>query len=61
MKNVVEAILILMSSVTKPQLLFMINLFSVLVVFQGKETFRNLSRYCEMHEKRFSRWYCRHF
>ncbi|VAW55768.1 Transposase, partial [hydrothermal vent metagenome] len=61
MENVVEAILISMSSVNKPQLLFMMNLFSVLVVFQGKATFRNLSRYCEMHEKRFSRWYRRHF
>ena len=26
-------------------------------MFQGKATFRNLSRYSDMHEKRFSRWY----
>ncbi len=39
----------------------MMNLFSVLVVFQEKATFRNLSRYYEMHEKRFSRGYRRRF
>ena len=50
-----------MSSVKKPQRLFIMGLFSVLVVFQGKATFRNLSRYCHMHEKRFSRGYRRHF
>ncbi len=61
MEDVVETVLISMSSVTKPQLLFMMNLFSVLVVFQGKATYRNLSRYCDMHEKRFSRWFRRPF
>jgi len=61
MENVVEAVLNSMSSVKKPQRLFIMGLFSVLVVFQGKATFRNLSRYCHLHEKRFSRWYRRHF
>ena len=61
MEDVVKAVLNSMSSVKKPQRLFIRNLFSVLVIFQGKATFRNLSRYCHMHEKRFSRWYRRHF
>ena len=37
------------------------GLFSVLRLFQGKATFRNLSRYSDMHEKRFSRWSRRAF
>ena len=39
----------------------MIALFAVLTVFQGKATFRNMSRYSDMSEKRFSRWYRRAF
>jgi hypothetical protein len=31
------------------------------MVFQGKANFRNLSRYCSLHEKCFSRWYRRSF
>jgi malonyl CoA-acyl carrier protein transacylase len=50
-----------MSSVKKPQSLFLMGLFSVLRLFQGKATFRNLSRYSGMHEKRFSRWSRRAF
>ena len=46
-----------MSSVKQPQAKFIMSLLSVLLVFQGKANFRNLSRYCVMHEKRFSRWY----
>jgi hypothetical protein len=61
MEGVVKAVLISMSSVKKPQRLFIMGLFVVLVTFQGKATFRNLSRYCDMHEKRFSRWYRRRF
>ncbi len=61
MEGVVKAVFISMSSVKKSQRLFMMSLFVVLVTFQGKATFRNLSRYCNMHEKRFSRWYRRRF
>ena len=50
-----------MSSVKRPQAKFITSLFSVLLVFQGKANFRNLSRYCAMHEKRFSRWYRKTF
>lgn len=50
-----------MSMVKKPQKTFIALLLSALVVFQGKATFRNLSRYSSMSEKRFSRWYGRSF
>jgi hypothetical protein len=61
MKGIVDSFLASMSSVKKPQRLFLMGLFSVLGLFQGKATFSNLSRYSEMHEKRFSRWYRRAF
>ena len=61
MEDVVEAVLRSMSNVKKPQRVFMAALFTVLMVFQGKATFRNLSRYSQMSEKRFSRWYGREF
>lgn len=37
----------------------MMSLLSVLSLFQGRATYRNLSRYGSMSEKRFSRWYAR--
>ena len=50
-----------MSSIKKPQQDFMVSLFSVFMVFQGKATFKNMSRYCTMNEKRFSRWFRKNF
>jgi len=50
-----------MSSVNKPQRLFLTHLFSTLMLFQGKATFRNLSRYSRFSERTFSRWYQRNF
>ena len=61
MEEVVKTVLRSMSTVKKPQRIFMLSLFSVLMVFQGKATFRNMSRYSDMSEKRFSRWYRRDF
>lgn len=61
MEDVVEAVLRSMSNIKKPQRVFMASLFTVLMVFQGKATFRNMSRYSQMSEKRFSRWYGREF
>ena len=57
MESVVKSILSSMSSVKRPQMLFMLALFQVLGVFQGKATFRNLSRYGQYCEKTYSRWY----
>ena len=50
-----------MSNVKKPQRKFMSALFAVLIVFQGKANFRNMSRYSSRSEKCFSRWYRRSF
>jgi len=61
MEDVVKMILASMSRVNKPQSKFIFILLSTLMVFQGKATFRNLSRYCDLHEKAFSRWYRRTF
>jgi hypothetical protein len=61
MEEVVKSVLRNMSSVKLPQRKFITLLLLVLVVFQGKANFRNLSRYCVMHEKRFSRWYRQKF
>lgn len=61
MESIVEPILTSMSNVKKPQRKFMLFLLSVLVVFQGKATFANMSRYSLMSEKRFRRWSHRDF
>ena len=61
MERIVKTILSLMSIVNRPQMLFMLGLFSVLGIFQGKATFRNMGRYSEYCEKSFSRWYRRSF
>ncbi len=61
MTTLVETILDSMSNVRKPQRKFMSALFAVLIVFQGKANFRNMSRYSSMSEKCFSRWYRRSF
>lgn len=50
-----------MSNVKKPQKTFIALLLSSLTVFQGKASFRNLSRYSNASEKRFSRWFRRTF
>ena len=50
-----------MSNVKKPQINFMLSLFAVLVVFQGKATFTNMGRYSPMNEKRFRRWSYKNF
>ena len=61
MNDTVQNALDAMPMLKKPQKIFIILLLSALVVFQGKATFRNLSRYSSMSEKRFSRWYGRTF
>lgn len=61
MEGVVDKILASMSTVKKPQRIFIVLLLSALVVVQGKANFRNMSRYSSMSEKRFSRWYRRGF
>ena len=61
MEEILETILTSMSNVKKHQRTFMLSLFAVLVVFQGKATFTNMGRYSPMNEKRFRRWSHRNF
>ncbi|MGI0120477.1 transposase [Zooshikella sp. RANM57] len=61
MESIVKTVLRSMSNVNKPQRTFMAALLTTLMVFQGKATYRNMSRYSHMSEKRFSRWYSRPF
>lgn len=61
MTGLVNTIFSAMPSIKKPQRIFMAGLLATLVVFQGRATFRNMSRYSDMSEKRFSRWYRREF
>ena len=61
MNDIVKNALDAMPMLKKPQKLFILLLLASLAVFQGKATFRNLSRYSSMSEKRFSRWYGRSF
>ena len=61
MEEIVKTVLISMSSINKPQRVFFQSLLLVFMTFQGKATIRNLARYCEMSEKRISRWYKRSF
>lgn len=61
MTDLVNTIFRLMPSINKPQRVFMTGLLATLVVFHGRATFRNMSRYSDMSEKRFARWYRRDF
>lgn len=61
MDTAVKTALDSMSTVKKPQKIFIALLLTALVVVQGKANFRNMSRYSCMSEKRFSRWYRRLF
>jgi len=57
MYSIVKTALAAMSSINKPQRRFILGLLTVLTVFQGRANFRNMSRYSDMSEKCFSRWY----
>ena len=61
MTDIIKMALNAMPNVKKPQQYFIAHLLALLVTFQGKATFRNLSRYSKYCEKTFSRWYRRNF
>ena len=61
MEDKVNTVLHAMSNINKPQRFFMVALFNVLMMFQGKANFRNMSRYSPLSEKRLGRWYGRVF
>ena len=57
----IETVLRQMSRVSIPQRQFMIVLLTTLMYLRGKANFRNLSRYSEISEKTYSRWFRRDF
>ena len=54
MEETVNRIFTGMSNIKKPQCVFIAGLLSVLMILHGRATVRNMSRYCDMSEKRFS-------
>ena len=42
-------------SISKPQLKFLLTLFSTIMILRGRMNYRNMSRYSVLHEKSFSR------
>lgn len=61
MEDIVKTIFDSMSTVKKPQRTFMAAFFTVLMLFQGKATYSNMSRYSSLSQKRFTRWSTRPF
>ena len=53
--KLIETILQNMSSISTPQRKFLVTLLSTIQLLRGKMTFRNLSRYSDLHEKTYSR------
>jgi hypothetical protein len=52
--NLIETIVHKMSSISTPQRKFLITLLTTIQVLRGKMTFRNLSRYSDLHEKTYA-------
>jgi hypothetical protein len=53
--NLIESIIQKMSSISTPQRKFLVTLLSTIQLLRGKMTFRNLSRYSDLHEKTYAR------
>ena len=51
----IETIIQKMSSISTPQRKFLVTLLSTIQLLRGKMTFRNLSRYSDLHEKTYAR------
>src|SRR5512136_2355423 len=51
----IETIIQKMSSISTPQRKFLVTLLSTIQLLRGRMTFRNLSRYSDLHEKTFAR------
>tara|TARA_Y100000817_G_C16812786_1_gene525018 strand:+ start:113 stop:1306 length:1194 start_codon:yes stop_codon:yes gene_type:complete len=61
MISIIKKALAAMPNINKPQKSFITHLLSIFVVFQGKATFKNLSRYSHRCEKTFNRYYQKTF
>jgi len=53
--NLIDTILQKMSSISTPQRKFLVTLWTTIQLLRGKMTFRNLSRYSDLHEKTYAR------
>jgi hypothetical protein len=53
--NLIDTILQKMSSISTPQRKFLVTLLTTIQLVRGKMTFRNLSRYSDLHEKTYAR------
>lgn len=61
MKELISSILSDMSDVGKVQSTFLETLFPTILATRGRVTFRNLSRYSDLHEKTYSRQFAKTF
>jgi hypothetical protein len=53
--NLIATILQKMSSISTPQRKFLVTLLTTIQLLRGNMTFRNLSRYSDLHEKTYAR------
>jgi hypothetical protein len=53
--NLIETIVQKMSTISTPQRKFLLTLLTTIQLLRGKMTFRNLSRYSDLHEKTYAR------
>ena len=53
--KLIETIVQNMSTISTPQRKFLVTLLTTIQVLRGKMTFRNLSRYSDLHEKTYAR------
>ena len=59
--NLIDTILQNMSTISTPQRKFIITALTTIQLLRGKMTFRNLSRYSNLHEKTFARQFQKSF
>ena len=59
--NRIDTILQKMSSISTPQRKFLVTLLTTIQLLRGKMTFRNLSRYRDLHEQTYSRYFRQFF
>jgi hypothetical protein len=59
--NLIQTILGKMSTISTPQQKFITTLLTTIHLLRGRMTFRNLSRYSELHEKTYARQFAKAF
>ena len=59
--NLINTILGKMSTISTPQRKFVTTLLMTIHLLRGRMTFRNLSRYSDLHEKTYARHFAKSF